>query len=1138
MNNKDLPKNFESYKNDILNKWNRSEKKLDYDYDRLNERLKTTLKFNRTSVINEKFQENLNHFQKRKEGNIIKIDVTKEVYPYLTAILYNSTSSNTELFLNFTEDYYSGDQYIASLSIPVYGNITFYSENSTVIDLLQYRLYTWFLNFNIASRNTEKIVIKFKNITIKNYLSYPFLLYIFYITPSHDNYQFIFENCNFNNVGYIDGITHTEDYFYKIGAINALFPFVTVNITNTIFENINIENNLPLMALSGAFINISNNYFKNCFSNANHLIEIQYFNGETYPELYLFENNTFENTDTLFDFKKSTIILNGLYIRNCDSMKVTPLIDNTLDSTVKITINDGVFENLKFKGNNLIGSEATYTLNNIKMYNITTSNKPILYATRKNFIITNSYISEIQGNGEITDTTLLKFDTESNIYASLDIINTTISNCVTNNPLIKILAEKSNAVNFNDVIINNIQSYGPLIENTVNNATMNLINSRFYNNKNKHQTKCGGTFMRNNINLYIKNSYFSKNENDNFGGALCLNNIKNLKLYIESSSFYDNKSMNGGAIYFLGKEDSEHFEVDITMKNLVFDGNIAEEYGGAIYSEYNGLYKTYSYGLTFKNNIANIAGGALYTPTDRKKNLLMYEDLKLNNNSGLSYGNDISSSPAYAVIKSKYDNETLYIPSGSYLSFNFKLYDESNIFIEDKMNYLNKITIRAELYNTINSKNYLTGNICTFTYGECKLNNLKILAAKEQYTLKFNIDSIYNTTIKGKKEYNIIITNCSKNEIGILSNNGLLSCETPICNSECPTTTTAIYNFIIESFYFVLALSGEVLILIVFSLFIFYGTELGIKDCNNENTQVLLTSFFKNNKNSTFPEIVKTNTMDKSILQKSDLNNPVSSVEYARDYDVNNIATDVICYMNSARSEKHYSTENFNKTLTKLCSLNIEYLFIYPLIIIFSISLFILIYYFSDNENYYHQDINNEWYYKSIIGDANLYGYSTELLFMLIILYKGRKLFEYIYIYKCCYYITISVIFWIVFGPIQYIISYSFFPDNRKGFVMINYISNNIEYLIIMMLFYWDKFYYILINQGDNPLAFFVFEHNDKYVLGDISVKDNNISMKLIEDYINLYKECSKVVQIVNGKIKFTVNKSHYSLPHSSSFQS
>jgi len=103
---------------------------------------------------------------------------------------------------------------------------------------------------------------------------------------------------------------------------------------------------------------------------------------------------------------------------------------------------------------------------------------------------------------------------------------------------------------------------------------------------------------------------------------------------------------------------------------------------------------------------------------------------------------------------------------------------------------------------------------------------------------------------------------------------------------------------------------------------------------------------------------------------------------------------------------------------------------------------------------------------------------------------------------------------------------------------MINYISNNIEYLIIMMLFYWDKFYYILINQGDNPLAFFVFEHNDKYVLGDISVKDNNISMKLIEDYINLYKECSKVVQIVNGKIKFTVNKSHYSLPHSSSFQS
>jgi len=49
---------------------------------------------------------------------------------------------------------------------------------------------------------------------------------------------------------------------------------------------------------------------------------------------------------------------------------------------------------------------------------------------------------------------------------------------------------------------------------------MNLINLMFYNNKNKFLLICGGTFMRNNINLYIKNSYFSKNENDNFGGAL------------------------------------------------------------------------------------------------------------------------------------------------------------------------------------------------------------------------------------------------------------------------------------------------------------------------------------------------------------------------------------------------------------------------------------------------------------------------------------------------------------------------------------------------------------------------------------------------------------------------------------------
>ncbi len=128
--------------------------------------------------------------------------------------------SGSELIINFKDDYYLGELVEEHLSFPVtiyaFKNITFFSEKSTTIDLSLLNPYTWFINFYIGNGLIDKPYIKFKNITFKNFLNYPSLLYVFYITPMTDSYQLYFENCKFIKVKNVimnlfNCISSTED---------------------------------------------------------------------------------------------------------------------------------------------------------------------------------------------------------------------------------------------------------------------------------------------------------------------------------------------------------------------------------------------------------------------------------------------------------------------------------------------------------------------------------------------------------------------------------------------------------------------------------------------------------------------------------------------------------------------------------------------------------------------------------------------------------------------------------------------------------------------------------------------------------------------------------------------------------------
>ncbi|OUM62399.1 hypothetical protein PIROE2DRAFT_11306 [Piromyces sp. E2] len=116
-------------------------------------------------------------------------------------MLFDNSSTGSELFFNFTENYYSGIQTMNGATINVFNNMTFYSEKPATIDLLELQPYSWFINFNIGTGLSEKIFIRFKNIIFKNFPNRQYLLYIFYMTTLTDNYQVIFENCSFYNNG-------------------------------------------------------------------------------------------------------------------------------------------------------------------------------------------------------------------------------------------------------------------------------------------------------------------------------------------------------------------------------------------------------------------------------------------------------------------------------------------------------------------------------------------------------------------------------------------------------------------------------------------------------------------------------------------------------------------------------------------------------------------------------------------------------------------------------------------------------------------------------------------------------------------------------------------------------------------------
>ncbi|ORX77658.1 hypothetical protein BCR32DRAFT_270514 [Anaeromyces robustus] len=165
------------------------------------------------------------------------------------------------------------------------------------------------------------------------------------------------------------------------------------------------------------------------------------------------------------------------------------------------------------------------------------------------------------------------------------------------------------------------------------------------------------------------------------------------------------------------------------------------------------------------------------------------------------------------------------------------------------------------------------------------------------------------------------------------------------------------------------------------------------------------------------------------------------------------------------------------------------------------------------NNKHLVQNIRNgEWSYKCNLDTYDLFYNIVDLILLIIILLRGKQIYHFQCIFKCTKFITYSSILFVFLGPIFNIISITTLNNERFGKTVFEIFSNSLGFLIIFVLFSWDKIYYIIKKEGNDNKNYFILRSKEKCVL------HNSYRYK----YIDFYNLCSKLfIKTDDKKIKY-----------------
>ncbi|OUM63051.1 hypothetical protein PIROE2DRAFT_61520 [Piromyces sp. E2] len=369
-------------------------------------------------------------------------------------------------------------------------------------------------------------------------------------------------------------------------------------------------------------------------------------------------------------------------------------------------------------------------------------------------------IENIQCVGDVDKSSFLIFDS-GEARKTININNLNIINGKSNGPFIKIMGNLCE-VHINNSEIQNVKSYGSIIKDISLKSIISFSNLNFEENNNINKLEC------------------------------------------------ENKSLNGGALYFKESNYSnKNNSSDIQFNNNLFENNDAEYFGGAIYSEYGQLYLAKTLNNSIIYNKAGVTGGGIYSPFSVKKNLFDIKSIEIENNIANGLTNNYASRPSYIVLNTKLDNKITEIKSGDNFPLTLTLYDEFDQIYDDIIKYyplfgLNfdliqkkdlKNDFEEEYNNNYEKSTKIIGNKCYFNKGVCELSDLRIYGIpNNNYILDIKVENFEGNDVEMKFDpiIEIKVLTCDEYHIKMHDKNGILSCEIPICNNDCPVSSTAV----------------------------------------------------------------------------------------------------------------------------------------------------------------------------------------------------------------------------------------------------------------------------------------------------------------------------------------------------------
>jgi len=219
-----------------------------------------------------------------------------------------------------------------------------------------------------------------------------------------------------------------------------------------------------------------------------------------------------------------------------------------------------------------------------------------------------------------------------------------------------------------------------------------------------------------------------------------------MSVSLTSNVFEYNKGFNGGAIYFNSverkfKTTTNKFKT-LNMENNIFIENESENFGGAIFAQFESNKQIICKNNEIMYNKAGIMGGGLFSPKliDIKNNKNKNNNnndiipFRFVNNTVASIINNYTSKPSYIALETPLNNNLINITTGEFFPLNFTLRDVYDNVMVDITKYYSSITIKISInevnnisddkytYNLNNNQIYsLSGNIGSFLYGICHI---------------------------------------------------------------------------------------------------------------------------------------------------------------------------------------------------------------------------------------------------------------------------------------------------------------------------------------------------------------------------------------------------------------------------------